>query len=368
VLTSIREVAWEILRLPDSQQRFSNKVRCAMCRPEIRMNVKITALGAAVLIASLVFTTALPSQTSDLHAFGRVEGSGPTMAIGVAVSGIVSNVLVHEGDRVDAAQTLIQLDCRQIEAEVRTREARLAAAQATFDRYRNGSRPDEIGVGEAAVKYSQARADEAVKALERAEAMQEGVTVTTARVLEVRRDARIAAAQLEEARAKLSLLRAGSREEEIRHAEALRNAAAADLDAGRARLDQCTIRAPVDGVVHDVLTNPGQFLSFAVPQPLLHIVPDGTLRVRAEVNLRDLAHVCKSQSSVVSTDGFPHGGIHAEVASISPMASQRTIAAGAPQAEDSQVVVVTLEMERGSPSLPIGSVVTVHFDPCQSKS
>ena len=155
------------------------------------------------------------------------------MTIGVAASGIVHNLLVHEGDRVHAAQILVQLDCRQIEADVQVREARLAAAQATFDRYRNGSRPDEISVGEAAVRYAQARADEAEKALGRAEAMQEGVTVTTARVLEVRRDARSAAAQLEEAQAKLSLLRAGSREEEIRHAEALRNAGIADLDTGR---------------------------------------------------------------------------------------------------------------------------------------
>ena len=183
---------------------------------EIRVNAKLGALSAAVLIASLVFIGLAPGQTSNLHAFGRVEGAAPTMTIGVAVSGIVRNLLVHEGDRVHAAQTLVQLDCRQIEADVQVREARLAAAQATFDRYRNGSRPDEISVGEAAVRYAQARADEAEKALGRAEAMQEGVTVTTARVLEVRRDARIAAAQLEEAQAKLSLLRAGSREEEIR--------------------------------------------------------------------------------------------------------------------------------------------------------
>jgi multidrug resistance efflux pump len=114
-------------------------------------------------------------------------------------------------------------------------------------------------------------------------------------------------------------------------------------------------------VVLDVLTNPGQFLSFAVPQPLLHIVPDGPLHVRAEVNHRDLAHVCKPQSAVVSADGSPNGRVHAEVASISPMVSQRTIAPAAPQAEDRHVVVVTLEMERGGPSLPIGSVVTGPF-------
>jgi pyruvate/2-oxoglutarate dehydrogenase complex dihydrolipoamide acyltransferase (E2) component len=126
-----------------------------MCRPQIRVNAKLGALSAAVLIASLVFIGLAPGQTSNLRAFGRVEGAAPTMTIGVAVSGIVRNLLVHEGDRVHKAQTLVQLDCRQIEADVQVREARLAAAQATFDRYRNGSRPDEISVGEAAVRYAQ---------------------------------------------------------------------------------------------------------------------------------------------------------------------------------------------------------------------
>ena len=54
-----------------------------------------------------------------------------------------------------------------------------------------------------------------------------------ARVLEVQRDARIAAAQLAQARARLALLRAGSREEDVREAEAKHNAAVAELEAAR---------------------------------------------------------------------------------------------------------------------------------------
>ena len=140
------------------------------------------------------------------------------MSIGVAASGIVGEVLVREGSRVQAGQVLVKLDCGSLEADVHTREAHLAAAQATYDRFRNGSRPDEIAVGEAVLGYSQARLEEAQKTLQRTLALQEGVTVTTARVLEVERDARIAAAQLEEAQARLSLLKAGSREEDIREA------------------------------------------------------------------------------------------------------------------------------------------------------
>ena len=65
-------------------------------------------------------------------------------------------------------------------------------------------------MAEAAVGYSTARAEGAQKTYERTQALREGVTVTTARILETLRDARLSAAQLTEARAKLALLRAGS--------------------------------------------------------------------------------------------------------------------------------------------------------------
>lgn len=290
------------------------------------------------------------------------------MSIGTAASGTVSEVLVHEGSKVRAGQDLIKLDCRPVEAEVRSRQAQLAAAQATFERFRNGSRPDEITVGEAVVGYSQARADEAGKTLERTEAMHEGVTVTTARVLEVKRDARITGAQLEEARARLSLLRAGSREEDVRQAEALRNVAAAEADAARARLEQCSVRAPVDGVVLDVLATPGQFLSTAVPQPLLHMIQDGAFRVRAEIEPRNFAQVCVSQSATVIADAFPKSLIHAQVASVGLEVSPRSVAGDAPAARDRDVVAVILNIAPGSPTLPIGLPVMARFDPCPPKT
>ena len=55
----------------------------------------------------------------------------------------------------------------------------------------------------------------------------EGVSITRAQILLAERDARVSAAQLQEAWARLALLKAGSRIEEIREAEARRDAAAA---------------------------------------------------------------------------------------------------------------------------------------------
>jgi HlyD family secretion protein len=326
--------------------------------------------GAAVVLAIFAVSSRMLGQDSGFAAPGRVEGADPPMSIGVAASGIISKVLIHEGDHVAAGQLLITLDCRPLEADVHAREAHLAAAQAVYDRYRNGSRPDEIAVGEAVVGFSQARADEAQKTLQRTESLQEGVTVTTARVLEVQRDARIAAAQLRQARAQLALLRAGSREEDIRDAKALRDAAAADLEGARARFDACSVRAPADGVVLDVLVNQGQFLSLAVPQPLLHLVAAGPSRVRAEIGLNDLAHVCPQQHAAIAAAAFPNTSIAAHVTVISPVVAARgstAVAAHAPESAPA-TVPVTLSMDPGGPVLPIGLPVTVHFAACPSKS
>jgi HlyD family secretion protein len=336
-----------------------------------RFRVVAAALGA-LIVAGIVLAEFAgrghAQQNPSFAAPGRVEGASPPFSIGVAAAATVGEVLVHPGSRVHAGDILVRLDCRPLRAELRSRQARLRAAVATYGRVKNGSRPDEIVVGEAIVGYSQAKAEEAQKALDRAEALQEGVTVTTARVLEVKRDARITAAQLAEARARLSLLRAGSREEDIRHAEALRDAAVADVETARAQLAQCSVRAPVDGVVLDVAINTGQYLSTAVPQPLVHLVADGPQRVRAKIELRDAPRLCVGESATVLSEVSPAGPVlRAEVTAISAGVSPRTLAAGH-EGHGSDVAGVMLTLDQGAPLLPIGAPATVRFDPCAPKT
>jgi multidrug resistance efflux pump len=116
-------------------------------------------------------------------------------------------------------------------------------------------------------------------------------------------------------------------------------------------------------------------LSLAVPQQLLHIVPDGQSRVRAEADLHDLARVCVQQRASIAAETFPNAAIQAQVSSISPAVGPRSIATSAvanttPPAEtrSKDVVGVVLTIDRGAPTLPIGLPVMVRFDACPSKS
>ena len=112
-----------------------------------------------------------------------------------------------------------------------------------------------------------------------------------------------------------------------------------------------------------------------MPQPLLHVVPEGQTRVRAEVDLHDLAHVCVQQRASVAAETFPNAAIQAQVASISPAVSPRSLATPgttnattAADVRSKDVVGVVLTVDRGAPTLPIGLPVTVRFDACPSKS
>jgi multidrug resistance efflux pump len=196
------------------------------------------------------------------------------LTIGAARSGVVQSILVQGGAHVEAGQALLRLDCGPLEKQINFRAASLAAAEASLARVRNGPRPEEIAIAEATLGVARARAEEAHDALQRANGLQAGVTVTRAQLFTVERDSRIADAQQLDAAKKLALLKAGSRVEDIDEAQAKRDAASAFLEEGKAEFDQCTVRAPASGAIQFTVTV-GQFVSIFFPTPLGQLTTDG---------------------------------------------------------------------------------------------
>jgi HlyD family secretion protein len=227
------------------------------------MSVRSAKLVALITLAGPAFALA---QTN------APPRAPPTMQLGVAATGVIEKIFVHDGDRVDAGQLLLTLDCRPLQAEVKVRTANLAAAEAASERARNGPRRDEVAIGEANVGVARARAEEAQAAFDRATELREGISISRAALLQARRDARVTAAQLEDQKRRLDLLYAGSRAEDIAEAAARRDSAAALLDEAKAMFDQCFLRAPAAGSVK-VLATPGQFVSTNVPVTLVQLTP-----------------------------------------------------------------------------------------------
>jgi multidrug resistance efflux pump len=294
---------------------------------------------------------------------GRLE-AGATMPIGAAVSGIVAEVLVHEGDRVAAGQVLVRISCEALEKELEARKGFLGSAEAALTRAINGPRPEEIGIGLANVGLAEARSEEAGISLHRAMSLVEGVTISKAQVDQAKRDARMAAALLEEARARLALLKAGSRPEDIAEARARRDMAQAQRDQAAAHLDYCAVRAPNEGVVLAVPAAPGQFISTAIPTTLVTMVDDRTRRVHAEVDERDVGKVCLAQRAVITADPFPGAEIAAVSEQLGGELTHRSLRATAAERDADAVRAVTLGLAGGATNWPLGLRVLVKFAAC----
>src|SRR5262249_42176324 len=160
----------------------------------------------------------------------------------------------------------------------------------------HGPRPEEITVAEAVVGYATARAEEAQKTYERTQALKEGISVTTARILETLRDARVFAAQLGGAKASLV---AGGFSRRGYQGSPFRARYGGGATRGSARAARSVLRPRPN-----VLASPGEFVSLAVPVSLMKLMPDANLKVRAEIASRDFRRVCVGQRASVHGDGI----------------------------------------------------------------
>ena len=229
--------------------------------------------------------------------------------VGSRVGGRVLEVLVQEGQMVEAGVELVRLERREWEAERQQMEARLGQAEAQAARLSHGYRPEEIAQAEAAVRQSeaslsalregarpqereQAEADyraaqadtrNAETAYQRADALFKSGDLSAQAHDDARSRRDLAVARAESARQRVELLRAGTREEDIRAGEQrLRQAQAnaemlrkgfraediadararvaevqAQLQANAIRLDETIVRAPARARIESVSVRPG---------------------------------------------------------------------------------------------------------------
>jgi multidrug efflux pump subunit AcrA (membrane-fusion protein) len=141
----------------------------------------------------------------------------------------------------------------------------------------------------------------------------------------------------------------------------------AGVDQARARLDQCTVRALSDGIVLTTNVTPGQYISAVTPQLLLRMVDDTVLRVRAEVDERDLRKICLGQRAKVTADGYKGDTLTAMVSQINPGMGRRTILTGERgERADRDVREILLTLDSTSARWPIGLRVLVFLLDCES--
>lgn len=244
-----------------------------------------------------------------VQAPGWIEPDPQLVVASALRDGIVEQVLVLEGDRVEKGAPVAKLESRS--AALALAKAKAELARATAERERHVAMVEEARMEEAQLPFqraaAQARYAAAKDASERADELARSNAMGESEVVRLRQAMLEARAQLEEIDPKARAIAASIRAS-LAEVDAATLVPQAMVDEAALAYERSTVVAPVAGVVLEVLATPGQGL-MAIDSPLSRAIvtlydPE-ELRVRADVPLADAAGLAIGQAARVTVEVLP---------------------------------------------------------------
>ncbi|WP_375473392.1 ABC exporter membrane fusion protein [uncultured Nostoc sp.] len=284
--------------------------------------------------------TQLP-QLKTVTALGRLEPQGKVIKLSAAVSAEGSRVeklLVKEGDRVKAGQTIAILNSRnRLQAAFKEAQEQVKVAQANLNRTQAGAKRGEITAQKAAIARLEAERQGDINAqaatIERFQAEVRNAQAEDERYQQLDQQGAISASQrdskrlnletaqksLQEAQAQLNRTQSTSQQQvkqatatldeiaevrgvDVETAKAEVNRALAAMNLAKVNLEQAVVRSPQNGQVFEIHTHPGELVS---NDGIADIGQTSQMYVIAEVYESDIGKVHSGQQVRVLGDSLP---------------------------------------------------------------
>jgi multidrug resistance efflux pump len=219
---------------------------------------------------------------------GLIEAASENIAVGSPVGAVVMALHIKVGDAVKTGDPLFELDSRDLKAELAVRESAAKVAQDQLARLEAGTRPEAIPPARAKVSEAESSLKDVQNQLTFWEQLQDPKAVSAEQLSQRRFAVQTAQARLDQAKADLALLEAGSWSADIAVARSQLEQAKAQVDSARVEVERRTIRAPIDGRILQVNIRLGEFAQAgALSTPLLLMGRVDPLNVRIDIDEND---------------------------------------------------------------------------------
>lgn len=213
-----------------------------------------------------VFNPAPNPYSNGIYANGIVESfqaSGANTNIYPEIPGLVVRIYVHEGETVVRGTPLLEIESSVQKATVEQQKSQAEAAQALLEELRAQPRRETLDVARAQVVVGKANLKTAVDELDK---QQRSYTLAPESVSKDVLDnavnaEKVATANVEMVTRQYDLTRAGAWSFDIRNQQKLTEALVRAYASGSALLAKYTVRAPVDGVIMQITSAAGSYVS-----------------------------------------------------------------------------------------------------------
>jgi HlyD family secretion protein len=284
---------------------------------------------------------------------GIVEPAQREVKIAAHSAGVVAEVRVKEGDRVEPGAVLVVLDDTAEKASVAAADADVALSRAQYDRALRGNRAEDVDAAIAEADAAKAKAELSKGVLERTEVLARTGATTADELDRARRSAASdqASAEASDARRRASV--AGSRAEDIAEARARLLESKAKLVEAQAQLDHMTVRAPSFGEILQIKLRVGEYYVPAGSDPLLIMGDTRKLRVRVDVDERDVERVMPGAPAFVTADGFKGERFTGKVSEIGRRMGRKNVRTDDPvERIDTKILEVVIDLDDPSKLIP----------------
>lgn len=325
-----------LLDYDEDKRRYNDQIDEA----EIVKSSRIIWIFVLLLISLIVWAYNAPLVEVS-RGTGKVVPISREQVIQSLEGGIISELLVREGDIVEADQILAQLDLTKTEANVGESSARYRAALASIARLESEVNQTELTFPQELENYPHLIETETRLYKARKEGLNESLACLRQALDLVQQELRLTRSlaqagaasnvevlklqrQVSELQLKITDRRSEymvQAREELAKAKAEANSLESVIRGREDSLSRLTLRSPVRGIVKDVtVTTRGGVIP---PNgQLMGIVPlDEQLLIEARISPRDVAFIYPGQEAKVKITAYDYsiyGGLDGEVTLISP--------------------------------------------------
>ncbi|HXI91690.1 MAG TPA: efflux RND transporter periplasmic adaptor subunit [Blastocatellia bacterium] len=293
---------------------------------------------------------------------GRVEGASEVINVGAGADGVIAEIRVFEGQAVRAGEVLAVIDRRDLIADLSSAHAQAEVARQARARIVRGSRDEERRQAEAEVSAVEATLRQSQLRYDRYEKLCRQGVISEDQRDESKKNLDVAEANLRAAVKHKELVDAPPLPEELERADAEVRAADERMRSVTERLEKVSVKAPISGTVLKTFMRPGETFSTFTPQPILSMADISSLRVRAEVDERDIGRTQVGQRVMVQSDSFQGGKLMGTVKSIGSQMGRKKVRTGDPaEKADRDILEVLIDLDEKDRALVVGLRVTARF-------